>query len=299
MKFRLVELLQCVRCQGPLDVAADKSSLRAISSGESFSCRQYCGRHHTTVMPSSADCADCNKTDIESGFLKCRACGHTYRIVDSIPWLVDEALEQSDRRLSGTVALYSHLWTDFAPAALSGKTHLDEVEGTLGESVVQGRIGLDAGSGSGEDTLAMASRHPCTEIVSLDISKGVYEIRRRTAELPNVHVVRASVLSIPLKPNLCDFVYSFGVLHHTTNPKRGLQEIVRVLKAGGPTFLYLYEDHEDNPWKAFPLKLVTALRQVTTRMNPKLLSAACYVLSPFVVLVFSLPAKLLGKFRWT
>jgi SAM-dependent methyltransferase len=197
------------------------------------------------------------------------------------------------------MALYSHLWTNIRPAGPPTSTHLDHVEATLKDSVVTGRIGLDAGSGSGQDTLAMASRNPSIEVISLDVSEGVYETRWRTAELHNVHVVRASVLSIPLQSGICDFAYSFGVLHHTVDPRQGLGEIVRILKEGGRTFLYLYEDHADNPWKAIPLRLVTALRRITTRLPPKLLSALCFLLSPLIVLSFSLPARLLQSIKWT
>lgn len=73
------------------------------------------------------------------------------------------------------------------------------VEGTLGEPVVHGAIGLEAGSGNGRDTCFLGRRHPATELISLDMSEGVYQTRRRTSGLPNIHVVRASVLALPVK----------------------------------------------------------------------------------------------------
>jgi SAM-dependent methyltransferase len=173
---------------------------------------------------------------------------------------------------------------------------MSEFTAALGEPVVQGSLGLDAGSGCGPDTASMARRYPSVEILSLDISEGVYRTKYATAMLPNVHVIRASVLALPLRPGMCDFGYSFGVLHHTTDPQRGLQEIVRVLKANARVILYLYEDHADNPWKAAPLKAVTALRQLTTKLQPRILSALCYLLSPLVVVTFSIPARMLSRF---
>jgi SAM-dependent methyltransferase len=212
---------------------------------------------------------------------------------------MDEAAGRSDDRLSGTIALYSHLWTGQASVASDESSHVEQVEDTLEEPVVRGRIGLDAGSGHGADTLNMAARHPNVEVISLDISEGVYETRWRTKALPNVHVVRASVLSIPLRSGSCDFAYSFGVLHHTSDPKGGLAEIARTLKPGGLTALYLYEDHADNVWKAIPLKLVNGLRRITTGMNTRVLSGLCWLLSPVAFMTFTVPARIMGWFRRT
>lgn len=75
-----------------------------------------------------------------------------------------------------------------------------------------------------------------------------------------------------------------------------MREIVRVLKPGGPLSLYLYEDHGGNPWKALPLRAVSALRRVTTKLPPLVLSCLCYALSPVVVLVFSIPARIMARF---
>lgn len=298
MRFRLVELLQCVRCNSPLDVTRTETRPRRTGSKETFSCRTYCGWNHTVEIPAASQCIECGGLDIVSGVLTCRSCRHEYRIVDSVPWLFDETAGRDDR-LSGTIALYSHLWTDLPSRPPDGSSHVEQVEETLGESVVRGRIGLDAGSGSGIDTQVMAARHPDVELVSLDISAGVNETRRRTEMLPNVHVLRASVLSIPLKNGSCDFAYSFGVLHHTSDPKRGLAEIARTLKPGGTTALYLYEDHADNAWKAVPLKLVNGIRRITTGMNTRLLSGLCWLLSPLVFVTFTVPARIMGWFRRT
>lgn len=299
MKYRLVELLRCIRCHANLDVSDAKTRPVANVSGEIFPCRERCSLDRTTTIPAPARCAECVRTEIVAGTLACRQCGQEFRIVESVPWLFEPPSGSSGNALSGTVALYSHLWTATPPPASDEPPHVDGVEEALGESVVQGKLGLDAGSGSGSDTAALARRHPSVEVISLDMSEGVYATRRLTEGLPNVHVVRGSVLAVPVKSGVCDFGYSFGVLHHTTDPLQGLKEIVRALKAGGRMSLYLYEDHADNPWKALPLKAVTALRQVTTCLNAWVLSGLCYLLSPFVVLTFSIPAWIMRRFGST
>jgi len=299
MKHRLVELLECVCCQGQLDLSGVETRTVTCTSPEVFSCQWYCSLDRTTTIPLLERCAECRGIEIMSGDLVCRQCGHKFPIIESVPWLFVQPPGESGNLLASTVTLFSHIWTALEPSVSSGPAHIDDVEDALGESVAQGKIGLDAGSGSGNDTTILARRHPDVEVVSLDMSEGVYNTAGRTAGLANVHVVRASVLSIPLKSGLCDFGYSFGVLHHTTDPLRGLREIARVLKDGGCISLYLYEDHADNPWKAVPLRLITALRLITTRMNPRLLSGLCYLLSPFVVIAFSIPSRIFNGFERT
>lgn len=296
MKYRLVELLQCPGCQGDLRLSVSETRPGADTRGASFPCRRYCALDDTTNLPDQGRCSVCWQKEIVAGTLTCRICEREFGIVQEVPWLFEQVGDDQGRKFRDTVGLYSHLWRSVEPEQVSAQTHMEHVQEALGEPVVQGSLGLDAGSGCGPDTASMARRYPSVEILSLDISEGVYRTKHATAMLPNVHVIRASILALPLRPGLCDFGYSFGVLHHTTDPQRGLQEIVRVLKANARVTLYLYEDHADNPWKAAPLKAVTALRQLTTKLQPRILSALCYLLSPFVVVAFSIPARVLSRF---
>lgn len=299
MKYRLAELLQCVSCQGELDVKAEEVRSTSGPSPRTFPCRWHCGLDQTPTIPPSERCEDCGRKEIIRGALICRQCGRQFRIVGSIPWLFATPDGEAGHILEKTVEVYSHIWTHLESPDTGGPAHVEDVEAALGEKVTQGTIGLEAGSGNGADTGVLAKRHPEIEVISLDMSEGVYSTLRRTAGLPSVHVVRASVLALPVKSAVCDFGYSFGVLHHTADPQTGLREIVRVLKPGGRVSLYLYEDHADNPWKALPLKLVAAIRHVTTKLNAKVLSALCYVLSPFVVLAFSVPTRIFRCFEST
>lgn len=298
MKYRLVELLQCPRCQADLEVAGAEHRVNAEKSGPIFRCRRYCALERCSIIPASETCAECGRSEIVSGMLACRKCRATYPVVSGIPWIFDKA-PGDDARTAATVHVYSHLWTHHAPAAAPGPNHLDPMEETLGRTIVRGAVGLDAGSGCGADTVAMARRYPDVEIISLDLSDGVYQTYQRAERLPNVHVVRGSVLAIPIQSSACDFAYSFGVLHHTVDSQKGMQEIARILKKQGEVSLYLYEDHKDNPWKSVPLQAVRALRRLTTRLPTRVLSAFCYLLSPLIVLGFSVPARILGRFAAT
>ena len=81
------------------------------------------------------------------------------------------------------------------------------------------------------------------EIKGIDISGDAVEsANRRLKErgFSQVGVKEASVLEIPFRDNKFDYVVCSGVIHHTPDPFRGFQELVRVLKPGGKIFLSVY-----------------------------------------------------------
>ncbi|MFC1674319.1 class I SAM-dependent methyltransferase [Candidatus Omnitrophota bacterium] len=192
---------------------------------------------------------------------------------------------------------YSFLWREGHRNSAAPRWHFNDMQEAIKEPIVRGRIGMDLGSGCGYDTYIMAENNPQVKIVSLDISDGVFMTRGLTRRLENVLVLKGSALDLPLKSYALDFVYSFGVLHHLVDPTQGLKEVHRVLKSGSRAFIYLYEDHSDNRIKSFALKMVGIIRKASVKLPPRLLFIISLLISPFVVLLFSWPARALSCFK--
>ncbi len=203
-------------------------------------------------------------------------------------------------KIKKTGDIYSFLWIKTADQDRSGiSLHFNKMQEMIPESIVRGKIGLEIGSGSGEDTYFMAKNNPAVRVVSLDLSDGIFMAKKLTSDLTNVSLLKASALSLPLKNEIFDFVYSFGVLHHTPNPLKGLKEIARVIRRQSPVYLYLYEDHSGNLFKYTAIKLIYFVRLFTTKLPPKALFVFSFLLSPFVAIFFTFPAKILQKFKLT
>lgn len=198
-----------------------------------------------------------------------------------------------------TAKIYGFLWKREKDVSSSGTWHFNAMQEAIGEPIIRGNRGIEVGSGCGFDSYIMAKGNPSVRLVSMDISDGIYRTKELTSKFGNVSPVQCSALSIPFKGDTFDFAYSFGVLHHTSDPEKGLFEIARVLKKNSPAFLYLYEDHSENMLKYIAIKAVSWLRLVTVKMPPKLLYALSYIGSPIVFMLFTVPAKILSKFKAT
>lgn len=201
--------------------------------------------------------------------------------------------------LKDTAKTYGFLWQKEDIVTSVQKWHYNEMQEVIDEPIVSGQIGIEIGSGCGYDTYIMAKNNPTIKFISIDISDGIYKTKQLTKNLGNVFAIKCSALALPIKDKSLDFAYSFGVLHHTTNPKNSLFEIARILKNGKRAFVYLYEDHSDNILKYSAIRLVSLIRIITTKMPYTLINILSWLVSPLIFLVFSVPSKILYKFKPT
>ncbi len=207
--------------------------------------------------------------------------------------------DTTEENLDKTQNVYSYLWEAEKVSVPSEGFHFDIMQEVITEKIVKGSWGLDAGSGCGHDTHVMAKNNPLVKIVSMDISDGINANLKLNKNLTNIYIVKGSVLNMPFKEGIFDFVYSYGVLHHTPNPKKGLMEMARVIRGKASVYLYLYEDHSENFIKHVAISITNIIRKITIRMPQNVLFALCTLLSPIVFILFTFPAKILKRFKQT
>lgn len=117
------------------------------------------------------------------------------------------------------------------------------------------KLALDAGCGGGRYTYALAQLG-FRNVIGLDFSPKNIETAQRLrnfSSLENVSFVQGDVLNLPFADASFDFVFSNGVLHHTSSIEQGLREIKRVLRNKGQAFLYLIESPGGIHWDSIEI----------------------------------------------
>lgn len=108
-------------------------------------------------------------------------------------------------------------------------------------SEAQGSDVLEIGVGMGADHLQWARSHP-RSLTGIDLTERSVKFtkaRLEAAGLP-AKVLIGNAEQLPFLNDSFDIIYSWGVLHHSENPKRAIQEVFRVLRPGGTARVMIY-----------------------------------------------------------
>ncbi|HKS96359.1 MAG TPA: methyltransferase domain-containing protein [Terriglobia bacterium] len=151
-----------------------------------------------------------------------------------------------------TGAQYVHGYSGREAARL--RDQADVLSALLHEGIAyaRGRQVLEAGCGTGAQTVHLASSSPKAEIVSIDFSeKSIRQARRRVdaAGCDNVRFNVADLYGLPFEEESFDDAFLCFVLEHLTEPERALAELKRVLRPGG-TITVIEGDH--GSWYCHP-----------------------------------------------
>jgi demethylmenaquinone methyltransferase/2-methoxy-6-polyprenyl-1,4-benzoquinol methylase len=113
-----------------------------------------------------------------------------------------------------------------------GNDQLWRVATTRAVAPVAGERILDLAAGTGTSSAALAASG--AHVVAADFSEGMLEVgRRRHAGNSRIEFVHADATDLPFDDDSFDAVtISFG-LRNVVEPKKGLDELLRVLKPGG------------------------------------------------------------------
>ena len=108
-------------------------------------------------------------------------------------------------------------------------------------NLLKGLNVLEVGFGLGSDAVLLAKSSK--NYFGTDLSEVSYEVTSRRLKLyglKNTHLKVGNSTNLDYEDSFFDFVYSWGVIHHSGNLKKSLEEIYRVLKNGGRSKIMVY-----------------------------------------------------------
>lgn len=138
-------------------------------------------------------------------------------------------LEQEDRR--AFFAEHERLRYEFFEPYIPGFARFEEG---------RGKKVLEIGIGVGTDFINWARSG--AELTGLDLTAEAIALGKERLALEGLEATlqQGDAESLPFDDATFDLVYSYGVLHHTPNTPKSLDEVFRVLKPGGTARLMLY-----------------------------------------------------------
>jgi ubiquinone/menaquinone biosynthesis C-methylase UbiE len=108
------------------------------------------------------------------------------------------------------------------------------------------KVVLEIGCGLGTDAInfARAGAH----YTGVDLTERSVELVQRRFDFENLRgdLRTADAENLPFADNTFDLAYSHGVLHHTPDTQRAINEVHRVLKPGGRVMVMLYHRNSYN-----------------------------------------------------
>src|SRR5436190_23275931 len=157
---------------------------------------------------------------VMEGTLACAGCARSYPIVRGVPRMTPAQFTQD---VHDTVGAFGYQWKQANDILKQGffstpECFLDFIE-PVEPSFFRDKIVLDGGCGIGRFTIWSAS-WGARLAIGVDLSDSVDVAFENTRQLPNVLIVQADILALPVQRKI-DYAFSVAVLHHTADPRGG------------------------------------------------------------------------------
>lgn len=225
--------------------------------------------------------------EIETGVLKCKS-EHSYNIVKGVPrftkqnygnsfgveWNENKLTQHDSSTKSNTFQKRFSSYTGWTQDELKGKKVLE----------------VGCGAGPFVEICSKAG----SEMFAIDISNAVDACYENHGKKQNVHVIMADANNLPFDEESFDYIFSIGVLHHTPNPRKSFESILRYLNASGKIAVWVYR----KPLLGIKPPICILRGMLFRHLPPKLTYKIVQIIVPILLPIKRFVSKIpfLGKF---
>ncbi len=186
----------------------------------------------------------------------CASCGFEAPVVKHVPRLAGDRYVES----------FGRQWNRYDVARPEEDAEVFRAKTGLDASTLSGQLVLDAGCGGGRYARLLGEAG--ARVIGVDLSSAVEKAAALCASMPNVRILQADLLDLPLADRQFDLAFSIGVLHHSPDPRRAFAQVASRVRPGGRLAVWLYR--RNTPPQEW---LNSALRLVSTRLPARVLEA--------------------------
>lgn len=198
------------------------------------------------------------------GELRCSS-GHRFGVRRDIPRLLGSENNYADA--------FGEQWIEYRVTQLDSYTRTDiskdRLRRCLGESLWSslhgpGRVEiLESGCGAGRFTEVLLQL-PAASVTSTDLSSAV-EPNKANCPLSDRHrILQCDINQLPFQAEQYDIVVCLGVIQHTKDPERTMQDLYKQVKPGG----WLVIDHYTQTLSYYTKLSEWLLRPILKRVSP-------------------------------
>src|SRR5690349_7578206 len=191
---------------------------------------------------------------------RCTGCGTQYGVLDDV---ADLRLNGDDCTNKVRSFYEAAPFPDYRPRdslqGLRARAEKSEFVRLLDAAIPADARILEIGCGTGQMSLYLASAERM--VIGADITRASLKLAAAAARrfgVENVQFVESDLHRPGLRAGAFDVVYTSGVLHHTSDPRRSFAALLPLLRPGGMIVVGLY-----NAFARLPLQL----RRVVARLS--------------------------------
>ena len=190
-------------------------------------------------------CSNCKLSEINDSLGKCDSCGFALTHTKGVLRFIDSEYHSN----------FGYQWNKFSKVQLDSFNGSNESESrllsqsNLTPKDFKGKTVLEVGAGNGRFTELLLKYG--AKVIAIDYSTAIEANYKNNSSKDNeVIFMQADLFNLPIKKNVFDIVICYGVIQHTGDNKKALNELCQYPRDGGMLLVDIYSSGLKyfNPW---------------------------------------------------